>query len=164
MPSKGRRKKMKKLVFITMLLLIGASVLVMSGLTNARVIGGGEGESYWTTHTTTYNWKDVFGLTVVTTKLTQNWEYTGTEITWHSKPQYTWSKAPWLLWAYVSGMKSGTWVENPGHYYIGWGTGHWNVGIPSPWGNIGLSQDLYTEIGYYDDGSYWDTAGFGYLS
>ncbi|MCD6370651.1 MAG: hypothetical protein J7L63_04060 [Thermoplasmata archaeon] len=122
------------------------------------------GGAEWTGVTATTEWKNVFGQTIITTELTQNWMYTGSKITWYSKPQYTWSKAWWVVWVYESGLKTGTWVENPGHYNIGWGTGHWNVGIPTPWGTVGLTQDLYTKIGYYDNGNYWTKSGFGYLS
>ncbi len=156
-------------VLFGILLLVGAGLMVLSVMPNVHAAawpggsGGGSGDS-WKSVTATYEWKDVFGATVVTTHLTQNWKYNGGSITWHSNPQFTWSKAWWLVWAYESGIKTGTWVENPGWYNIAWGTGHWNVGVPTPWGTLGLSQDLYTKIGYYGNGDYWTSAGFGYIS
>ncbi len=151
------KKAGKIKVGIAALLLLSVGVVIMSVVPPAHA-------DTWTSVTATYQWKDIFGATVVTTKLEQNWIYNGYSITWYSKPHYTWSKAWWLVWAYESGLKTGTWIEIPGYYNVGWGTGHWNVGVPTPWGTLGLTQDLYTKIGYYGDGTYYTSAGFGYLS
>jgi len=153
----GKKVRSKIKIGIAALLLLGAGLVVMAMTPAANA-------DTWKSVTATAHWKNAFGQTIITTKLTQNWMYTGSKITWYGKPQYTWSKAWWVVWAYESGLKTGTWVENPEHYNIGWGTGHWNVGIPTPWGNVGLTQDLYTKIGYYDNGDYWTESGFGYLS
>ena len=141
---------------LAVLLLVGVALVGLTVMPSAHA-------ATWKSVTATAYWKNVWGWTIVTTKLTQNWEYTGSKITWHSAPQYTWSKSWWAVWAYADGVKTGTWVEYPGWYNIGYGTAHYHAGIPTPWGAIGVNQDMYTKIGYYGNGDYWTASGFSYL-
>ena len=144
-------------ILFGILLLVGVGLI---GLTAVPNVHAAASQSV----TATYYWKDMWGATVMTTQLTQNWEYTGSAITWHSNPQYTWSKAWWAVFGYGYGIRTGTWVEHPGWYNIGWGTGHFGAGIPTPFGTWGFYQSLHTEIGYYGNGVYWTSSGFGYLA
>ncbi len=138
-------------------------LLFVVGMMSLTAIPSVHADPYQTTWVD-YHVQDIFGQTVLTTNLTQYWMYNGSAITWFAPPQYTWVKPWWLVWAYSSGLKTGTWVIQPYSYNIAWGTGHWDMGIPTPWGNIVLTQSVYSEIGYCGNGSYWYTAGPGYIS
>jgi len=81
---------------------------------------------------------------------------------WHTA--VLWTKQWWLVWAYASDLKTETWVEIPGRYNIGWGTGHWNIGIPIGGGVLGLQQDADTQIGYYGNGNFWTKCGTSYIA
>ncbi len=140
------------------LLFLGAGLLVLAG---AHFASG----DYYGSATETYHWTNLLGQTIVTTTLTESWEYSNGKITWYNThPDYTFSKAWWVIFAYDKGVKSGVIVDQPGYAYHAYGTAHYYAALPSPWGPILESQDVYSKIYFYGSGSYSTESGFGYVA
>jgi len=142
------------------LLILGVGLLVLS---SAHLVSATSPK--YNSVTDTYYWKNIVGQTIVTTKLTDSWEYKDGKITWYnSHPDYTFSKAWWVIFAYDTGVKSGVIVDKPGYAYHAYGTAHYYAALPSWWGPIVVSQDVYSKIYFFGSGSWSTEDGLGYVA
>ena len=139
-------------------------LILLAFIFSVTIISVAQANNVQPSFTATYT--DVFGATVLTTDLQTAFNYNGVSITWYQpahQVQYITTNAWWLVWYSINGKQTGLSVENPGWENQAWGTAHWSFGIPTPWGTIGVNENVDSQIYYYAYGYWYGQARNSYL-
>lgn len=113
--------------------------------------------------TITGHYTDLFGFTVLTTKLTSNWKYNFNDISWYTNPP-EFSTHPVIPITWADSLHVGVFKIDEANDYQAYGSGRYEFGIPTPWGTIGLNQPFDSTINMYKNGSYVCSVGSSYIT